>query len=253
MRHLMMIVGSVFIFSVLFGGVVQAQRVVNVGGYEFPPYVEDTKPVSGLTLDLLAALNAFQTDYTFQFVLTSSKRRYLDFESGRFDMLMFESLAWGWQDKAVEATRVFLHDGEVYLTKADGRKNQAYFDDFAGKSVIGYLGYHYGFANFNADQKILQDRYNTTVTTSHAGNIRMVLAGLTDIAVITKSYLQKYLLEYPAAEKQLLISEKLDQAYNHTILVRQNIRPSAADLNILLDKMEAAGLLQQLWEKYGIQ
>ena len=52
-------------------------------GYMFPPFVEigEQGKVSGLTLDLIDALNKIQSEYHFEFYLTSSKRRYKDFQN----------------------------------------------------------------------------------------------------------------------------------------------------------------------------
>ena len=57
----------------------------------------------------------------------------------------------------------------------------------------------------------------------------------------------------PELKKQLLISDKLDQPYNHTILVRKGNIPSVSDINTLLTEMEQAGILKKLWGKYGIR
>jgi len=229
-------------------------ETVNVGGYHFPPFVELTgDKFTGLTLDLIAAINSFQDLHRFVFIPTSSKRRYRDFNDREFDMLFFEDLRWGWEDKKMQASRVFLQGGEVYIAKAAPSRDQNFFQNFKGKTMAGYLGYHYGFANFNADDQYLHDIFNMELSTTHEGNIKKVLRGLVDIAVITKSYLDRYLKQHPGIKDQLLISVKSDQIYRHTILVRKGARPSAAEINTLLDQMEQAGVLSRLWQKYGIK
>lgn len=231
-----------------------AAQTILVGGYVFPPYVEtDQDERRGITFDLIEAMNAFQHDFHFEFVLTSPPRRYDDFDKGRFDAIFFEDIAWGWQEKGVDASRVFLKDGEVFLTKASPEKTQAYFDDLAGKSIAGYIGYHYAFADFNADPKFLEQQFNMQLSNNHQGNIEKVLIGRADVAIITKSYLQRYLKEHPEAQDQIFISAKVDQEYRHTILIRTGGALTVEKINQLLTDMEQQGVLSQLWKRYGLE
>ena len=229
-------------------------ETVRVGGYVFPPYVEtENQTVRGMTLDLIEAMNAFQPDIRFEFVFTSSQRRYRDFENGKFDALFFEDILWGWQDKGVATSNVFLKDGEVFIAKASPEKNQAYFEQLEGKSIAGYLGYHYAFAGFNADKDFLLARFNMQLNTNHQGNIEKVLTGRVDLAIVTKSYLQRYLKEHADAKDHLLISSTLDQEYHHTILLKTQSRVSIEKINALLADMEKAGMLSRLWKRYGLE
>lgn len=88
-----------------------AQQIVKVGGYDFPPFIDKNTGNASLTLDLIAALNAFQKKYTFEFVETSSKRRFINFDERKYDLIFFEALEWGWQGKEVEASKVIMHGG----------------------------------------------------------------------------------------------------------------------------------------------
>jgi len=232
----------------------QAAETIKVGGYVFPPFVERLADhYSGLTLDLIEAMNDYQKTYRFTFVSTSAKRRYRDFDEGEYDMIFFESIAWGWGKKtAVHASKVFLKGGEVYITKASSDKSQGYFNDFKGKSIAGYLGYHYGFAGFNADERFLREKFNVELSSTHEGNILRVLRDRVDMAVVTKSYLDTYLKKHPEHKALLLISSRLDQTYKHTILLRKNKKPFMKEMNKLLTDMEKSGILDRLWEKYGI-
>jgi len=227
---------------------------VKVGGYIFPPFIEEMQDnYFGMALDLIEAMNKFQDKYKFQFVLTSSKRRYIDFETKRYDMILFESINWGWKDKDIQASKVFLKGGEVYITIAKPTKNQNFFNNLKNKSIGGYLGYHYGFANFNADEDFLKKSFNIELTTSHERNIKKVILERIDIAVITKSYLNNYIIRNPYIKNKILISDKLDQEYNHTILVRKNIKPGIKEINELLTNMKTENVLSDIWKKYGIE
>ncbi|WP_042695521.1 ABC transporter substrate-binding protein [Azospirillum sp. B506] len=223
---------------------------VRVGAYEFPPYVDETG--RGVTRDLLDLLNAAQEEFRFEMVRTAPQRRYEDLEQGRFDIIAFESLSWGWQDYPVEATRPFLRDAEVFVARAAPGIDQHYFDDLNGKTILGRLGYHYAFAGFDADPKRLEQRYRTRLTVTHEGNVRSVVAGRADLAIVTRSFLIRFLQREPELARQILVSDRTDQIYEHTILTRRGGAVTAAWLNSLIDRLEADGRLESLWRQSGI-
>ncbi len=224
--------------------------VIRVGAYEFPPYVDDSG--GGVTRDLLDLFNAVQGEFRFEMVRTAPQRRYDDLEQGRFDMIAFECLNWGWQDRPVDATRPFLHDAEVFVARAAPGIDQHFFDDLSGKSILGRLGYHYAFAGFEADPKLLEQRHHTRVTVTHEGNVRSVVAGRADLAIVTRSFLTRFLQREPDLARQVLVSERTDQIYEHTILTRRDSKITAGWLNALLDRLDADGRLESLWRRSGI-
>ena len=63
---------------------------------------QDAHSLPGLLPDLLATLNAQQSDYQFVLVPTSVTRRFRDFQSARYDLIMFESPTWGWQTRPMK-------------------------------------------------------------------------------------------------------------------------------------------------------
>ncbi|WP_188259443.1 substrate-binding periplasmic protein [Azospirillum tabaci] len=229
---------------------VTAPLTVRVGAYEFPPYV--TESGGGVTQSLLDLLNAEQTDFRFELVRTSPQRRYEDMERGRFDMMAFESLAWGWKGRPVEASRVYLHDAEVFVAKAGPGMDQSYFDRLDDKTILGRLGYHYAFAGMTADPEVLEKRFNTRLTVTHEGNVRSVAAGRAALAIVTRSFLAQFLKANPDMAPLLLVSDRTDQIYEHTILVRRDGPVSAAWVNGTLDRLERSGALPALWTRQGI-
>ncbi|MCP4670236.1 MAG: ABC transporter substrate-binding protein [Desulfobacula sp.] len=242
-----------FLGICVFGNQAIAKTVI-VGGYLFPPFVEEiSNQHVGITIDLINEMNSFQNKYKFQFVLTSSKRRFGAFDKEKFDLIMFEDKKWGWGDKDIVASKVFLKGGEVYITKAALSKDQSYFDSFKNKSLTVILGYHYGFANFNSDEKFLKDNFKVEFNSSHEGNIKKVLLERSDISVVTLSYLLKFFKQNPDKQSRLLVSKKFDQQYNHTILLRKNSNIDVKEMNTLLSKLEKAGVLSRIWKKYGIE
>jgi len=230
---------------------------VNVGGYLFEPFVKTygVKP-SGLTLDLIELLNQHQSRYRFQFIHTSPKRRYHDFKRRVFDVMFFESKHWGWQDKPIEASKVFLKGGEVYISKVgdSNKPSQSFFDDLKSKSLVAILGYHYGFAGFDSNETTLNKQFDITLVNSPQTIISQVLAEKAQIGVVTVSYLKEQLKSNTQLKEDLFVSNKMDQEYQHTILVRKgHSSPSLEEMNTLLDEVAANGSLGKLLDKYGIE
>lgn len=231
-------------------GLATAATLVKVGGYEFPPFVEGTR---GVAHDLIALLNEVQSEYRFVFQATSARRRYQDFDQGVFDMLLFESRAWGWQGKPVESSQVFLRgDGEVFVALAAAGRDERFFDRPQAHSLVVVSGYHYGFADFVSARNQLRGRFDITFADTPEAMLRMLLARRAEIAVVTRSYLHSYLQRQPELTPLLLVSERFDQVYAHTALLRQGGPISASRFDALIQQLERSGRLRTLWSRYGI-
>lgn len=232
-----------------------AAEQVRVGVYDFPPYVvkpESAQP-AGLVPDLLAALNELQRHYQFVLVPTSVTRRYRDMQSSRIDMMLFESPQWGWQDTEHTALDLRIEDAEVYVARAEPGRDQGYFDQINGKRLALYTGYHYGFANFNSDQQYLREQLGAVLTYSHDSNLTMLLRGRADIAVITRSYLQIYQDRHPNLRDELLVSQRVDQVYQHQALFRPKAPLSKERFAALLHDLNQNGKLDDLLARYHVQ
>lgn len=252
-------IGSFIVYTIMIalsGLTLSAQSawsatVVKVGGYEFPPYV--TQEGAGVTKSFIELMNAAQTEYEFVFETTSSQRRYKDMiDQKRYDIILFESLAWGWKDYPVDASKVFLTDSEVFIARKEPGVDQSYFRTLEGKKIVGLLGYHYAFAGFDANPENLKKKFNTDVTSTHQGNIQNVIAGHFNLAIVTKSFLSQFLKANPETAAQIIVSDRDDQVYEHTILVRRDAPITVAKINALLDALEKNGKLAAFWTSAGI-
>ncbi|SFH74082.1 amino acid ABC transporter substrate-binding protein, PAAT family [Pseudomonas guineae] len=235
--------------------VAQATEEVRVGAYHFPPYIikpESERP-SGLLPELLQALNQRQSDYHFTLVATSTMRRYRDLQSGRFDLMLFESPAWGWQDIAYETLGMQIEDAEVYVARHQAGRDEHYFDELKGKRMALYSGYHYGFAGFNADKQFLADQFNAVLTYSHDSNLIMLLRGRADVAVVTRSYLYAYQQHYPEQSSALLISQRVDQVYQHQALFGPQSTISPPVFADLLKQLHRNQQLDKLLSRYHLR
>ena len=231
-----------------------AMQEVRVGGYHFPPYVErpESSQPQGLVPDLLQALNAAQQHYHFVLVPTSAPRRYRDLENGRFDLMFFESSTWGWQGTPYLKLELDVDDAEVFVAAAQPGRGQEYFQDLSGKRMALYHGYHYGFADFNADPDYLARRYSAMLTYSHDSNLLMLLAQRADIAVVTRSYLEMFLDRHPVLVPELLVSERSDQLYHHQVLLRRDGPLQPEQVTELLGLLKKSGEFSRLLDRYRL-
>jgi len=231
-----------------------SREQVRVGVAHFPPFIVNTDGnVGGLAADMLALMNAEQQQYEFVAVPTLADTRHEIFKLGRYDMSMFDSLAWGWEGLDVDASEVYLHGGEIYIALAKPGRDQSYFDNLLDKKMIGIKGYHYAFAGFNSDPDFLSKTYQMSLSRSNQGSIQMLLAGTRgDIAVVTRSFLAMHLQQNPQDKEKLLLSNKMDQSYEHRIILRRNISPTIDEINKLLRQLKRSGQLEALWKQIQI-
>jgi polar amino acid transport system substrate-binding protein len=231
-----------------------SREQVRVGVAHFPPFIINTDGiVGGLAADMLALMNAEQLHYEFVAVPTLADTRHEIFKLGRYDMSMFDSLAWGWEGFDVDASEVYLRGGEIYIALAKPGRDQSYFDNLLDKKMIGIKGYHYAFAGFNSDPEYLAKTYQMSLSRSNQGSIQMLLSGMRgDIAVITRSFLAIHLQQNPQDKEKLLLSDKMDQTYEHRIILRRNISPTIDEINKLLSQLKRSGQLDALWKQIQI-
>ena len=232
----------------------QAAQLVRVGAAHFPPYTvrPESGADTGLLPQLVEALNALQNDYQFVLVPTSIPRRFNDFKEGRVDMAIFENPDWGWKDIPHTLVDMGLEDAEIFVAQKKPDRDENYFKDLTGKRLALYSGYHYEFANFNADPKYLADTYKATLTYSHDSNLLMVLRARADIALVTRSYLSDYLLRNEKVGEQLLVSQRIDQVYHHYALIRPQAPITGEAFGKLLQGLRDNGQMLKIFDPYKI-
>ncbi|HCM47436.1 MAG TPA: hypothetical protein DIS98_07980 [Colwellia sp.] len=228
-------------------------EIVKVGIYDYPPYAFISDKATGISIQMIAAMNQFQQQYDFVAVPTTARRRYSDFEKEKFDMLIFESKNWGWEKYPVAVSQAFVSGAEVYVAQAKPGRGQEFFSDFKNKAMIGVLGYHYQFAGFHAEQKYLESNFYFLQTDSQKKSLELILNDRGDITVLSKEYLNYHFSLSPKDKSKLLISNKPDQVYQHTILLREKSKPSISYINQLLEQMRKKGILNPLWKKYSLK
>lgn len=231
-----------------------AEQVVRIGAAHFPPYTirPEKGADTGLLPELVAALNAAQRDYQFVLVPTSIPRRFRDFEQGRIDIAIFENPDWDWQDIPHESVDMKLEDAEIFVARKQPGRGQEYFDDLKGKRLALFSGYHYAFADFNADPKYLAGNFDATLTYSHDSNLLMIMRERADIALVTRSYLSDFLARNKEEASQLMVSERVDQTYRHFALLRPKAPISGAQFDQLLERLRENGEMLKIFQPYRI-
>jgi len=230
-----------------------AAQLVRIGAAHFPPYTvrPEQGADTGLLPQLVEALNASQTDYQFVLVPTSIPRRFRDFEQGRVDVAISKPRL-GLAEDSSHHGRHGLEDAEIFVAQREPDRDQNYFASLGGKRLAVFSGYHYAFANFNADPKFMAEHFNATLTYSHDSNLLMVARGRADIALVTRSYLSDFLARNVDMAAQFLISERVDQVYHHYALLRPKAPISSAAFAGLLKRLRDDGELLKIFEPYRI-
>lgn len=108
-----------FILLLIIPFLAYGKITVNVGGYNFSPYVNisDKHSPDGATISFINFLNKSQDQYEFKFIKTSAKRRYEHMRKGLFDIMFFEDRTWGWENNDQLKEINISTGGEVYIAK----------------------------------------------------------------------------------------------------------------------------------------
>ena len=185
---------------------------IRVAGYEFPPYVIHADDgVRGLAPELVERLDEMLHNYCFEFVEMASRRRFEQFAAHGYDLMLFESPQWGWQDLVVDMTAVLARDRDIYVAHRRAGRDQSFFENIHERRLLGYLGYHYGFADLETDSEALETHFDILLSRSHERNLQLILldrADVGEIAILTESFLNAQLAANPEYKQRLLISEQ---------------------------------------------
>jgi len=197
--------------------------VVKIGGYEFSPFVEK-EGKEGLVKDLIYKLNSSQQKYRFEFVLTSANRRYRDFKTQKFDVILFEDEAWSWKKSGIhyERTPVLGNGSEMVVALNDGGRDQRYFDSFENKKVEVVLGYHYQLNDMNTETDNLMAK-GIIQGKSNIDNLSDLLAKKVDITYVNSLMLSRYLNKNKELKDKILIGQKRD----HHFVLRGLVHPNS--------------------------
>lgn len=223
-----------------------ARKTLLVGAYGFAPYY-DLEKGRGIVTEVVGQLNSIQSDFQFKVVEIPSNRRYQSFTDGKVDMIFFEDPRWDWKDIPHYTVPVGTQDAEVYIALKKKAKDQSYFNSLSGKRIAGILGYHYGFAKFNADEKYLKSNFEISLVSHNLASVRLVLHERADVAVVPLSFIRRYLRENPDKNAEVLVSEKVDQNYDLRLIVNPKTSIPRERLENLMSQLVKESVYQALF------
>ena len=224
---------------------------VKVGAYEYSDvfFYENGQP-KGLVPQLITVLNDFQEEYEFRLVETSSRRRYQGLTAGEFDLLLFDSAKWDWQEFEVQFSDPLLIESDLYVALADGEDPEALFSNVTFHPILCVLGFHYGFADFNADPVFLEDNFDVLLRYNEQEVLNGLLAGEAPIGIISAGFLTTKLNEQPELREKLVFSELPDAQYDLVAVMSGNSAISREKFNQLIAKVKASGVADNLWQHH---
>lgn len=231
---------------------------VVVGGYPFRPYVSAEYDGSGVTVALIEMLNSAQDRYHFVFKPISPNRRYQKMAERKIDMIMFEDPQWGWENSPVTFSNPLMIQGEPYrdydlyvaLRKPD--RDARFFDTLKGKALLLTRGYHYRFAQYNADEQFIKSQYNAYFVDDPEKVITMLLNKRADIGLVTRSLLLRYIANHPEDRDRFFIADEADNVNNLMMVVGVHAPIRKNEFDQLLEDLQASGALEKLFRQHHL-
>lgn len=233
--------------------VVKADPIeVRVAAYEYPPYfsANDSAHLAG---DITAALNAMQTDYHFSVVHIAPNGRYDALsDAGCCDVMLFEDQSWGWRtvDYPVHVTRPIYDDKERFVALKALNRDQSFFE-VNGLRFGGIVGYHYPFAAFEKDKRVLEEKFGIYLAHSHEVNLRMLLNGRLDLIMLADAFLQSKLTD--DVRQNLLVNEQPYGEHELAVVINPNKALTGEQMEALLTKLRTSGQLKAIFTARGLQ
>lgn len=227
---------------------------VLVGGYNFPPYLNvlTADRFEGATVELLEHLNALQDEVHFLLAPMTASSRYVSYRHGRFDVIFFESADW-WQaqEADIEFSAPIAVDRDLYIALDNGQRDQSFFNDLSSARLIAAAGYHYGFADFDANQSNLEARFNISFAPNPETSLVMLERDRGDVALVNESFLVACELRgHPLPD--LLVAEQADRDYQLSVGVRPQSTLALEQLVDWLQQLRVAGRLAEIEARWGI-
>lgn len=243
------LIGSAFL-TISLSSYAKAKEPVNVrvGSYEYGVvyFYEDNKP-AGLSPQLIVALNAIQSKYFFELVETSSRRRYGDLAEGMFDMVLLESPDWEWDRQNVVFSDTIVTEYDLYIARRNDIPGPSWFENLNSRHILCVLGFHYGFAGFNANPDYLHDEFNVSLLYNEQQVLEKLLSGEGDIGVLSAGFLSRAFQRQPELPTQVFIGPKPDASHDLVAVMSENSVIPVAEFNDLIRILHITGNIAESW------
>lgn len=230
---------------------VQAKTLINVGAGLRVPYLFDNQ--TGLTRDVLNALNAVQSEYQFVAVPLPVKRKYESFKQGWIDIVIWDNPKWGWDENTVIKSLPLVESKDIFIALNKDSRTQSFFSDLSNKSLIGINGFHYRFADFETDISKLKRQFKINLVRNEHDAINMLLKGRGDIAIVNDVSLAWFLKRNSGATSKLLLSSNYDTKFKRYFLIPKSTQKiDSQRINVYLRLADKKGLLASAYRKYAV-
>lgn len=226
---------------------------VKVGAYEYGVvyYFENGEP-NGIVPILIKMLNDIQTDYDFQLAETSSRRRYQSIGAGEVDLVLLESSQWEWQDFDVGFSEPIVREKDLYVALAERTDLDQLFANVTTQPMLCVLGFHYGFADFNADPDFLQQNFDVLLRYNEKEVLNGLVAGEAPIGIVSAGFLARQFVADPALRDRVVMADEPDATYDLVSVVSNSSAIPIAEFNKLIDQLHATGEVERLWQQLHI-
>lgn len=226
---------------------------VKVGAYEYGVvyFFEEGEP-KGLVPALITLMNRMQDDYHFELAETSSRRRYQAIEQGEVDLVLLESAEWDWPDYDVLLSNPIVREKDIYLALSNRTDTQELFSDVTAHRLLCVLGFHYGFADYNADPEYLRDNFNVSLHYNEGEVLAGLFANEAPIAIVSAGFLARQLVDDPRLRDRIVIADQPDATYDLVSVLSKDSAISLDAFNALIAELLATGEVERLWRQLHI-
>ncbi|WP_297021316.1 ABC transporter substrate-binding protein [Thalassospira sp.] len=228
----------------------QERVPVKVGAYEYGVvyFFDDGRP-SGMVPSLIRLLNDSQDEYAFELVETSSRRRYRSVTNGEVDLVLLESSKWEWEELDVLFSDPIVQEQDLYLTLAGRGDADMRFSDVTSYPMLCVLGFHYGFAGFNADPEYMRSNFDVLLRYNEKEVLDGLLAGEAPIGVVSAGFLALEFGTNPDVRDRVTIASQPDATYDLVSVLSDNSAISLERFNQLIAELHEDGEVERLWQQ----
>jgi hypothetical protein len=140
----------------------------------------------------------------------------------------------------------------LYLALSDRKDLDQLFSDVTSNPMLCVLGFHYGFADFNADPAYLRDNFDVLLRYNEKEVLDGLVQGEAPIGIVSAGFLARQIVTDPSLRDRVVRADKPDAVYD-LVSVLSNSAPIKLDaFNQLIDALHATGEVERLWQQLHI-
>lgn len=229
--------------------------MITIAAYEFPPYYSSRADQHILGV-IVQSLNESQNNYRFEIQEIRPTNRYSALLSkGCCDLMLFESLSWGWNANPEVLGGPVLSRGteRLYAKSSRVESGEVEFTVDGTKKVGGVLGYHYRFAGFSTVREVLELDFNVYSSDSQASLLNMLANERLDLALLTDEYVNWLQLRQNRNVALLFPNPEIDHSYTTQIIFNPRMARQQDNILRLFDELHEAGRLPMIFNDFGLE